>query len=158
MRITIAAVGRLKGPERELVDRYVDRADKAGRQLGLRVAVREIPESRAGTAAARKNQEAEALLAAAPAGAMLIALDEKGKSLDSTTFADEIARWRDTGTTDLVLVIGGPDGHGGALAARAGLLLSLGPMTWPHQFARLMIAEQVYRAVTILAGHPYHRS
>jgi 23S rRNA (pseudouridine1915-N3)-methyltransferase len=157
MRITIAAVGRLKGPERELVERYADRADKAGRQLALRVSVREIPESRAGTAIARKQQEAEALVAALPAGARLVALDETGKSLDSTAFADEIAAWRDGGTADLVLAIGGPDGHGDALLAGAAFRLSFGRMTWPHQIARLMAAEQVYRAVTILAGHPYHR-
>lgn len=158
MNVTIAAVGRLKaGPERTLLERYLDRAEKAGRRLGLSFAVREFPESRAGSAPARKAEEAAVLLAALPAGATLIALDETGTGLDSRTFATRIGKWRDAGTGDLVLAIGGPDGHGEALLGKAALRLAFGGMTWPHQLVRLMLAEQLYRVVTILSGHPYHR-
>ena len=158
MRITIAAVGRLKaGPERELLDRYLDRAGKAGRSLGLSFAVREFPESRAASAATRKTDEAASVLAAVPAGAILVALDEDGSILDSRGFAGRIGKWRDGGTADLVLAIGGPDGHGEALLSHAAFRLAFGEMTWPHQLVRIMLAEQLYRMVTILSGHPYHR-
>jgi 23S rRNA (pseudouridine1915-N3)-methyltransferase len=158
MLITIAAVGKMKaGPERELCDRYIKRAGAAGRGLGLSFAIREFPESRAGSAAARKEQEAGTVLAAVPPATALVALDEGGKALDSRNFADRIARWRDDGASALAFALGGPDGHGDALLAKASLRLAFGPMTWPHQLARLMLAEQLYRAVTILSGHPYHR-
>jgi 23S rRNA (pseudouridine1915-N3)-methyltransferase len=158
MLITIAAVGKLKaGPERELFDRYVERAGGAGRSLGLTFASREFIESRAASTPARKDQEADSLLGAAAPGATLVALDEGGKNLDSRTFAERIARWRDDGAANLVLAIGGPDGHGPALIGKSSLRLAFGPMTWPHQLVRLMLAEQLYRAVTILSGHPYHR-
>lgn len=158
MLITIAAIGRMKaGPERELAERYIDRVNKAGRRLGLSLAVRELPESRAGSASARKDQEAVALLAARPPAGILVALDEAGKDVDSRTFAAQLAGWRDDGIGDVVFAIGGADGLGQALLDAATLRLSLGPMTWPHQLVRLMLAEQTYRAVTILSGHPYHR-
>ena len=158
MRITIAAIGRLKaGPERDLFERFVHRASAAGRRLGLTVELREFPESRAGTSALRKEQEAAAILAALPAGAILAALDERGRGLDSAGFAERLAKWRDGGAGSLVFALGGADGHGPALLARADLSLSFGPMTWPHQLARVMLAEQIYRATTILSGHPYHR-
>jgi 23S rRNA (pseudouridine1915-N3)-methyltransferase len=158
MRVTIAAIGRLKaGPERELLDRYLDRAGKAGKRLSLSFTVREFPESRAATAATRKIEEASAVLAALPAGAMLVALDESGTGLDSRSFAARIGKWRDGGAEDLVLAIGGPDGHGDAILGKAALRLAFGGMTWPHQLVRLMLAEQLYRVVTILSGHPYHR-
>ncbi len=158
MQITIAAIGRMKaGPERELADRYIDRVNKAGRRLGLALAVREIPESRAGSAATRKLQEAAALIAALPAGAVLVALDETGKALDSRRFAGEIAKWRDDGVADVVFAIGGADGFGAEVLKTAALRLAFGAMTWPHQLVRLMLAEQLYRTVTILSGHPYHR-
>lgn len=155
MLITIAAVGKLKaGPERDLYDRYVERATGAGRSLALTLATREFVESRAATATARKEQEAEMLLAL---GGTLVALDEGGRTLDSRSFADRIARWRDDGVAGLVFALGGPDGHGSALLKKSALRLAFGPMTWPHQLARIMLAEQLYRAVTILSGHPYHR-
>lgn len=155
MLITIAAVGKLKaGPERDLYDRYVERATGAGRSLALTLATREFVESRAATATARKEQEAEMLLAL---GGTLVALDEGGRTLDSRSFADRIARWRDDGVAGLVFALGGPDGHGDALLKKSALRLAFGPMTWPHQLARIMLAEQLYRAVTILSGHPYHR-
>lgn len=158
MEMTIAAIGRMKaGPERELAGRYVDRVNKTGRRLGLSLAVREFPESRAASAATRKDQEAAVLLAALPPGAVLVALDETGRNLDSRTFAGQLARWRDDGIHELVFAIGGADGLAPALLATATLRLALGTMTWPHQMIRLMLAEQAYRAVTILSGHPYHR-
>jgi 23S rRNA (pseudouridine1915-N3)-methyltransferase len=160
MRFHIACIGRLKaGPERELFARYADRIGKAGRALSLGpLVVSEIAESRAQRASDRKDEEARALLAALPPGAVIVALDETGKAVSSETFAGRIADWRDTGVADLAFIIGGPDGHGTELLAAARMTLALGPMTWPHQIARALIAEQVYRAVTILAGHPYHRS
>jgi 23S rRNA (pseudouridine1915-N3)-methyltransferase len=155
MLITIAAVGKLKaGPERELYDRYVERAAAAGRSLGLTFTTREFTESRAAAAEARKAQEAESLLGA---GGVIVALDERGKTLDSRAFAERLARWRDDGASGLTFALGGPDGHGPALLQKSALRLAFGPMTWPHQLARIMLAEQLYRAVTILSGHPYHR-
>ncbi|NLH81840.1 MAG: 23S rRNA (pseudouridine(1915)-N(3))-methyltransferase RlmH [Phyllobacteriaceae bacterium] len=158
MRITIAAVGRMKaGPERELLDRYVDRAGKQGRPLGItRVEVREIPESRAGRAEDRKVEEAAALLAGLSDTTRLIALDEHGRTLGSRAFADDVAACL-AGGRDLAILIGCADGHGAAVLDRADLRLAFGAMTWPHQIVRVLAAEQVYRAATILAGHPYHR-
>jgi 23S rRNA (pseudouridine1915-N3)-methyltransferase len=158
MLITIAAVGKMKaGPERTLFERYVERTTGAGRSLALTFATREFVESRYAAATARKEQEAEALLGAVPTDHVLIALDETGRSLDSRAFADRIAKWRDDGTPGLVFALGGADGHGPALLQKSTLRLAFGTMTWPHQLARIMLAEQLYRAVTILSGHPYHR-
>lgn len=156
MLVTIAAVGRLKaGPEREIFDRYIDRATAAGRNIGMTFAVREFPESRAAVPAQRKEQEAHAILATLPSVA-IVALDERGRDIGSRALADRIGGWRDT-ATDVVFVIGGADGHGPAVERKAGLRLAFGTMTWPHQLVRIMLAEQLYRAVTILSGHPYHR-
>jgi len=158
VRITIAAIGRLKaGAERELFERYAARASAAGRRLGLTLNLREFPESRASAASARKDQESAAILAAIPDRAALVVLDENGRSLGSAVFAERIAQWRDGGREDLVFAIGGADGHGLPLSSRADLSLSFGEMTLPHQLVRVMLAEQLYRAVTILSGHPYHR-
>jgi 23S rRNA (pseudouridine1915-N3)-methyltransferase len=158
MKITIAAVGRLKrGPERDIAERLLGRATVAGRKAGLAVASRETPQSRAGSEPARKDQEAAALLAMLPARAVLVALDEGGETIDSRTFAARIAEWRDRGVADTVFAIGGPDGHGETLLKCSDLRLALGAMTWPHQLVRMMLAEQLYRAITILLGHPYHR-
>jgi len=158
MHITIAAVGRLKtGPERALMERYRDRAGKAARPLGLTVAVREFAESRATGAAARMDQEAAAILAALPAGAVVVALDEAGTPLASRALAARIAKWRESAVADLVFVIGGADGLGQAVGERADFRLAFGPATWPHQLVRIMLAEQLYRVVAILTGHPYHR-
>lgn len=159
MRILIGAVGRLKrGPERSLCVEYLDRTALQGRAVGLRgVDVREIPESRRKSSSERRNEEAAQLLAAAPDGACVIALDEKGNTESSKDFARRIAGLQADGVSDLALLIGGPDGHGPEVFARASATLSFGPMTWPHMLARAMLAEQLYRAVTILANHPYHR-
>lgn len=158
VKVTVVAVGRLKsGPERELFDRYLDRASRAGRQLGLSFDVRELPESGARASAARKEEEAKAILGAVPAGATLVALDERGKPLDSRAVADRIAAWRDGGLRDLAIAIGGADGLGTAVLAAADLRIAFGALTWPHQLVRILLAEQLYRTVTILSGHPYHR-
>lgn len=160
MRIAIHAVGRLKaGPERDLADRYLDRCDKAGRAIGIAgIAVREVPESRAREAPVRKDEEAAALLADLTPGALLVALDERGDLPTSERFAALLGEARDRGTPETVLMIGGPDGHGPAVLSRAGHRISFGRLTWPHQIVRILAAEQVYRAITILSGHPYHRS
>lgn len=160
MRVVIAAVGRLKsGPERDLAERYRDRAEKAGRALGLReVEVIEIRESRAQDASRRMLEESIALANLVPDGAVTVVLDERGQNLDSATISRSIAVWRDAGRPALVFVIGGADGLAPELKARADLTLALGAATWPHQLLRIMLLEQIYRTVTILSGHPYHRT
>lgn len=160
MRITLFAVGRLKsGPESELSKRYLERFTRSGSALGLDFArVIEVPESRAATHDMRKNEEAAQLERHLSDGAALILLDERGKTIDSPAFAATLARFRDDGRRDLVLAIGGPDGLDPALQSRADATFCFGRMTWPHQLVRIMAAEQLYRAVTILSGHPYHRA
>lgn len=159
MRIVIAAIGRMKaGPERELVARYLERAGAGGRSLGLSgFDVTELPESRASSSGARKGEEAKALAGVLPEG-IVVALDERGKTIGSEAFAGEIARWRDAGRPAASFVIGGADGLDPDFVKRADLVLSFSPLTWPHQLVRIMLAEQLYRATTILAGHPYHRA
>lgn len=161
MRLIVFAVGRMKsGPEAELAGRYLDRLGKAGPAVGLTwEGVTEIAESRAASPGRRRAEESTRCLALADGRACaLIALDEAGKSLTSDGLASRIARLRDDGVRRAVFAIGGPDGHAPELLARADLRLTLGAMTWPHQIARILVAEQLYRAATILAGHPYHRA
>ncbi len=159
MRLLICAVGRLKaGPERDLVARYGERLNAAGRSLALGpLDIVELDESRARRAEDRKAEEAERLLAAA-GSSLMVALDENGSSPGSEAFAAKIADWRDGGTSSLAFLIGGADGHGDAIRSRAIMVLSFGKMTWPHQIVRILLAEQLYRASTIIAGHPYHRA
>lgn len=159
MHILVAAVGRLKaGPERELAGRYLDRAAKAGPRVGLSgFQVREVVEGRGASAAGRRAEEAAALAAVLPPGAARVVLDERGTAWGSRAFADFLARERDGGRPATAVVIGGPDGHDPAQRDGADLVLSFGAMTWPHQLVRVMLAEQLYRAVTLLSGHPYHR-
>lgn len=158
MKIKVAAIGRMKaGPERDIADRLRSRAELAGRKIGLTFDSREIAESRAGSSAVRKDEEAAALAAALSPRSVLIALDEHGQALVSRSFAGKIGKYRDGGSEEIVLAIGGADGHGEAVLARADLRLAFGTMTWPHQMVRLMLWEQLYRTVTILSGHPYHR-
>jgi 23S rRNA (pseudouridine1915-N3)-methyltransferase len=160
MKVAVHAVGRMKaGPERELARRYFDRFGKVGGAVGLEFSgVIETPEGRAPDVASRMAEEAGKVLAHTEAGTVLILLDERGKSLSSEDFATRIARYRDDGRKSVLFSIGGPDGHDAQLRAKADLVLSFGAATWPHQLVRVMLAEQLYRIATILAGHPYHRA
>jgi len=160
MRIVIAAVGRLKdGPERQLFERYRDRVAASGRVLGWGpVEVVQITESRAPDTAARKSEEATRLLAKIGDAGAKIVLDEHGRELTSDAFATLLRDRRETGIRSIAFLIGGPDGHGPEALASADLKLSLGKMTLPHMLARVLLTEQLYRAATILSGHPYHRS
>lgn len=159
MRLLIAAVGKLKrGPERALLAHYLERAGPLCRQLGFGgVSEIELVEARAGTADLRKAAEAAALLAKIPAQSVIVAFDPKGATLTSEAFAERLALWRDGAPPALCLTIGGADGLGAELLARADETVSLGPMVLPHGLFRVVLAEQLYRAMTILAGHPYHR-
>ena len=155
MRIRICAVGRMRaGPEREMADDYLGRFERLGRSLGLGPAeVREVEARRGGGAAA----EAGLLRGAVPEGAVLAVLDERGEALSSREFAQTLARWRDEGRGAAAFAVGGPDGLDPELRADARLVLGFGRMAWPHMLARAMLAEQLYRAASILAGTPYHR-
>jgi 23S rRNA (pseudouridine1915-N3)-methyltransferase len=159
MRLVVAAVGRLKrGPEHDLAERYRERAANSGRPIGIRaVTISEIDESRARRAKDRVAEEAAALKSLIPAGAAVVALDERGESLASDALAQRLARWRDEGR-DVALIIGGPDGLAPDLLTGADLRLAFGRATWPHQLVRIMLWEQLYRAIAILSGHPYHRA
>ena len=159
MRLQVLCVGRLKaGPERQLVTRYSGRIGPVGRSVGLGpVDIREIAESGARRADDRKIDEALRIAALLPEGGTLWALDEKGASLTSEDFARDIARLRNDGTSALVFAVGGPDGLDESLRQRANRMIAFGAMTLPHQLIRALLLEQIYRATTILSGHPYHR-
>ena len=152
MKLTIAAIGRAgRGPERDLYEHY------AGR-IRWPLTLRELEEKKKLGPAEMMRREGELLLAAVPAGATLVALDRRGQVLDSQAFADRLARWRDTSVGDVAFLVGGAEGHAEPLLKKAALVLSFGAMTWPHMLARAMLAEQIYRAQQMLAGHPYHRA
>ncbi len=159
MRFTLSCIGRMKaGADKDLFDRYVDRARKSGRALGITdVALSEFPESRAARSDDRKAEEAKTLVQSMSGGARLVVLDENGRHLTSPAFSRKLEDWKDEGVPEIVFAIGGADGHGAEVLARADLKLALGTMTWPHQIARILLAEQIYRAMTIQSGHPYHR-
>ena len=159
LRVTLVATGRLKpGLERDLAAHYLERAALAGRPLGMAVGARELDESRARRPEDRKREEAEALRAAFPAATLTVALDEAGRTLDSAGFANLFGAARDAGRGAMIVVIGGPDGLDPDFRRSADHAVAFGAMTWPHQLVRVMAAEQIYRAATILAGHPYHRA
>lgn len=159
MRIHVGAVGRLKaGPERELAQHYCSRAAGLGRTSGITaVKVVDVAESRAATAELRRAEEAERLTGRLPEQGLRVALDARGRDLSSEEFAAAVGGWRDSGTSDLVFLIGGPDGLAEKVTARAAMAVAFGRMTWPHRLVRIMLLEQIYRAVTILVNHPYHR-
>ena len=159
VKIDIVAVGRLKeGPERVLVDRYLTRARDLGRSLAVTgFDVIELPESRATRADDRKSDEAGQLRARLGESAM-IALDSHGTSLESEAFAATLQKFRDGGTRQLSFVIGGADGLDPTLLSSARMKLAFGALTLPHQLVRIILAEQLYRVMTLIAGHPYHRS
>jgi 23S rRNA (pseudouridine1915-N3)-methyltransferase len=155
MRLHIAAVGRLRGgPERQLVDDYLSRLERIGRGLGLTLGDVTEVEDRTGGG---PEQEARRLRSAIPNGATFWVMDERGRALSSPDFARAIAHERDAGCRDLLLMIGGADGIDPDLRDEADRAISFGPMVWPHMLARVMLAEQLYRSATILAGSPYHR-
>lgn len=155
MRLHVCAVGRLRaGPERALTDDYYERFDRTGRPLGLGpVLEHEVEDKRGGGMTA----EADLLARVVPSGALMITLDERGRVMSSPEFAAMLAKWRDEGRQDLAFVIGGADGINPGLRVRAEASVSFGAMVWPHMLIRVMLAEQLYRAATILAGGPYHR-
>lgn len=159
MRIVIAAVGRLKqGPERELAAEYRKRAEQVGRAFGLRnIEIVEIRESKAADVERRRVEESIAIANVIPERAVVVILDQRGKSLDSAALAGALREWRAEDRTAVCFIIGGADGLAASLQAKAKLKLAFGAATWPHQLVRVMLLEQLYRAGTILAGHPYHR-
>lgn len=151
MRLTICTVGRLKaGPERDLIDKY-------SKRLQWPLEIVEVEERRKLSAAELKSRESDLLAAALPAGAIRIAMDERGKTLSSEDFAGKLGAWRDQGR-DIAFLIGGAGGLAPEHRKDADLVLSFGAATWPHMLARAMLVEQIYRAQEILAGHPYHRA
>lgn len=160
MRVLVAAVGRLKeGPERELAAWYRKRADATGRSLGLRdIEVIEIRESRAPDVERRRVEESIALANVIPDGAVVVVLDQRGESLDSPALAGLLREWRAEDRAAVCFIVGGADGLAPSLIGRAKVRLAFGKATWPHQLVRVMLLEQLYRAGTILAGHPYHRA
>lgn len=159
MRLVIAAVGRLKDEgEGALLARYARRI-ASGRAIGLGpLAVEDVNEGRAADVEARRTDEASRLLKVAGSSEALLALDERGRALSSVEFANLLARLRDDGVQSAAFLLGGPDGHADSLRKACRHTLSLGPMTLPHGLARVVLVEQIYRAITILSGHPYHRS
>ncbi len=159
MRLVMVCVGKLKaGQERLLFDRYFNRLAAGARSVGLAgVDLREINESRSRRPEERRAEEAAGILAAMPDGGALVLLDERGISATSDEWAADIGRERDAARPAYAVAIGGPDGLDPSLRAMAHRVLSFGQMTWPHQLVRVMAGEQLYRAMTILAGHPYHR-
>jgi 23S rRNA (pseudouridine1915-N3)-methyltransferase len=159
LRLAIAAIGKLKaGPERELAEDYAGRIPALGKKAGITaLSVKDWAESQKPDAAQRIAEEATQLWAAVPAGAHVIALDERGKAMASGAFAGHIGKLAEQGVGELVFLLGGPDGHAASTREKANSLLALGPMTWPHRLARVMLLEQIYRSITILVKHPYHR-
>ena len=160
MKLYLVGVGRLKpGPERDLVARYGGRCEASGRNIGFTAfEMREIDESRARRPDDRKAEEALAIEGLLPPQSRRICLDERGKSLTSEEFAKKLGDWRDASAGACAFIIGGPDGLDSGFRQRADLTLSFGAMTWPHQLVRALAAEQIFRAMTILSGHPYHRA
>jgi 23S rRNA (pseudouridine1915-N3)-methyltransferase len=160
MRIVVAAVGRLKqGPERELAERYRKRAADIGRSAGVSAfEIIEIKESRAGDAARRMLEESIAIANIIPDDAVTVLLDERGESMSSSSLAGRLQGWRTSNAASIAFIIGGHDGLAPRLRENSTLAIAFGAATWPHQLVRIMLLEQLYRAVTILAGHPYHRS
>lgn len=155
MRVHLCAVGRLRGgPERDLIDDYVMRFNRTGRALGLGpFALSEVEDRKGG------GMEAEAALLsrAVPTGALTVVMDERGRTLTSPEFAEQLGKWRDAGRQDVAFCIGGADGLAPNFRHSADFALSFGAMVWPHMLVRVMLAEQLYRAASILAGSPYHR-
>jgi 23S rRNA (pseudouridine1915-N3)-methyltransferase len=160
LRLTVACIGKLKASaEKDLADDYAQRIQAAGKGAGIKaLTIVERLESQRATAQERMAEEAAAILKALPAGCDIIALDERGTTISSAAFSALLQRKSQSGVAELAFVIGGADGHGDELRQKASAMLAFGPMTWPHRLVRIMVLEQIYRAVTILINHPYHRS
>lgn len=159
MRLVIAAIGRLRGgPELDLINDYSARIRAAGRPLGVTsFEIRELEAPKGLSGAKRQERESALLDQSASPSAKRVVLDEHGENIASEALAGQIARWRDNGAGEIVFMIGGADGHDRSLAAKADLVIAFGKATFPHMLVRAMLVEQIYRAMTILAGHPYHR-
>jgi len=159
LRVHVAAIGKVKaGPERQLIERYGARFTDLARALGMSgIALHELSESPARRGEDRMAEEATRLASTIPHGAGTIVLDERGAPVDSAAFAALLRHARDRGQSDLVFVIGGADGLGPVLRAKADAMIGFGAMTIPHQLVRVLLYEQIYRAATLIAGHPYHR-
>jgi len=159
MKMAILAIGRMKaGPEKDLCEDYLTRARVMGKACGIsELNVRDFPESGLDDANRRSEAEAKTLAAALGPRSFQIVLDETGRALGSADFASLLRREMEGGAGEIAFLIGGPDGHAPSIRKSANLTLSLGPMTWPHRLVRVMLAEQIYRAVTIMVNHPYHR-
>lgn len=159
MQLSILAIGKMKsGPEAELLKRYIDRCEKTGRQLGFSgPKIYQWNESSANSADLRKCEESKLLAGSVKPGASLICLDEQGNDISSLELADLMRTLLDNSIPQICFAIGGPDGHSQAFRDNCAQVIRFGKMTWPHQFVRVMLAEQLYRAITILSGHPYHR-
>ncbi len=159
MRLTVLTVGHARGTaEGTLTEDFIHRAALMGRNMGFSaVTVEEVAVSKARVVKTRMSEVGTNLSARIPAGAHIVLLDARGKGMTSEDFAEMLGALRDAGTKDLCFVIGGPDGLGTLQGKRAGRSLAFGPQTWPHLLVRSMLSEQIYRALTILAGHPYHR-
>ena len=159
MKIAIAAVARLKpSPETTLINDYLDRAARLGMQLGVpSVDLKEVEEKKPLSGEELKKREAELLLNAVPKNGVLVALDERGKTMSSRDFSSLIADFRDQGHGSLSFLLGGADGLHSDLRKQAHRTISFGSMTWPHALARVLLCEQIYRAFTIMGNHPYHR-
>lgn len=160
MKITIAAIGHLKtGPEKEMAADYERRISGLGRKAGVSgLSVHDWAESRAADVKQRMADEARQLWSVVPEGTPVLALDERGEALSSAAFAKFLAAEAGRGAKQLTLMVGGPDGHAAETRGKALKTISFGPMTWPHRMVRVMLLEQIYRAVTILVNHPYHRA
>ncbi|MGL5448550.1 MAG: 23S rRNA (pseudouridine(1915)-N(3))-methyltransferase RlmH [Rhabdaerophilum sp.] len=160
MKVDLVAIGKMKvGPERELALRYAERFKPVGKGLGLDgLRLVEIPESHARREDDRKAEEALALDTVISEGYRRVVFDERGTTMDSAAFAAFLGHWRADNQPGVAFVIGGPDGLASTVTARADLVIAFGRLTIPHQMVRVLVAEQLYRAATILAGHPYHRA
>ncbi len=160
MKLVVAAIGHLKsGAEKTLAADYETRISGLGRKAGLTgFAVSEWAESRAGDVKLRMAEEARQLWSRVPEATPVFALDERGEAMSSAAFAKLLEKQAQMGARQLTLMIGGPDGHDPQTRAKALKTISFGPMTWPHRLVRVMVLEQIYRAVTILVNHPYHRA
>lgn len=160
MRLTVLSVGNARGtPEGALTEDFIGRARASGRNLGFTaLTLEELAVSKLREPKARIADEGERLARRIPDGAHVILLDARGKGMTSEDFAEMLASLRDAGARDLAFLIGGPDGLDPGPAVKAGRSIAFGPQTWPHLMVRAMLSEQIYRALTILAGHPYHRA